>query len=139
MLVAVASGKGGTGKTTLATNLAVAMAEAGQEVAYLDCDVEEPDGHLFLQPRIDERSSVVMLVPTVDEDACTHCGKCAQVCQWGAIILMGEKVVAFPELCHGCGGCALICPASAIREVPCRLGVVEDGWADGIRFIQGRL
>ena len=138
MQIAVASGKGGTGKTTVATNLAAVLAEAGQEVTYADCDVEEPDGHLFLRPEIEGTISVGVPVPVVDERLCTLCGKCAEVCAYGALVCLG-RVVTFPDLCHGCGGCALVCPSGAIRETRREVGVVEEGRADGIRFIQGRL
>ena len=140
MQIAVASGKGGTGKTTVSTNLTVVLAEMGYEVTYLDCDVEEPNGHIFLKPKIEAEETVGIPVPVVDEKACISCGACAEICAYGAIMAaIGQRVVTFPDLCHGCGGCALVCPASAIRESPREIGVIEYGRADGIRFIQGRL
>mgnify|MGYP000908191008 CR=1 FL=1 len=135
---AVASGKGGTGKTTVAVNLALFLADAGRPVQYLDCDVEEPNGHLFLQPHIDTTGEVGIPVPVVDEARCTGCGKCAEVCRYRAIAVL-KKPMLFPELCHGCGGCALACPEGAIREKDRPIGVVETGRAGGVDFVQGRL
>lgn len=135
MRIAIASGKGGTGKTTIATNLSLVLKEA----QYVDCDVEEPNGHLFLKPRIEARVSVGILVPQVDLSTCTHCGKCAEVCEYHAIITILDKVLVFPELCHGCGGCASVCPPCAIEEVEREIGVVEKGVAGNSEFVQGRL
>ena len=137
--IAVASGKGGTGKTTLATNLAVVASRQGRSVAYLDCDVEEPNGHLFLRPTIAERRPVTMPVPQVIKEACQHCGQCGDICQYSAIVCLGPQVLVYPELCHGCGGCALICPNRAIVEIPREIGVVERGQAGLVEFVHGRL
>lgn len=139
MKIAIASGKGGTGKTTLATNLAVVGAELDRSVAYLDCDVEEPNGHLFLRPTIQERKAVHLPVPHVLEDVCDHCGKCAQVCQFSALVWLGQQPLVFPGLCHGCGACVLACPRRAIREQPREIGVVEVGVSGDVRFVHGRL
>ena len=117
--IAVASGKGGTGKTTLATNLAVALASTGARVAYVDCDVEEPNGHIFLSPTIHTSRHVSTLVPEVDHTRCTSCGACGRACRYSAIVALPNRVLTFPKLCHGCGGCTLACaPEGAIREVP---------------------
>lgn len=137
--IAVASGKGGTGKTTVSTNLAAVLGMKGHEVTYLDCDVEAPNGHIFLKPKIRSTEPVGLPVPVVDEEACNACGNCSEICQYGAIIQMGERVITFPDLCHGCGGCALVCPVDAITEEPRNIGVIEEGDADGIRFVHGRL
>lgn len=139
MKIAIASGKGGTGKTTLATNLAVVGVEFGRSVAYLDCDVEEPNGHLFLRPTIKDRAPVHLPVPHVLVDACDHCGKCAQVCMFSALVWLGQQPLVFPELCHGCGACVLACPRRAIREQPREIGVVEVGASGDVRFVHGRL
>jgi len=136
--IAIASGKGGTGKTTVAVNLAWVLAARGVAVQYLDCDVEEPNGHLFLDPQIESTDAVGIPVPVVDESKCTACGTCAKVCPYHAIAVL-KKPLVFPELCHGCGGCTLACPAGAIREEPRAIGVVEAGNAGGMRFAQGRL
>lgn len=135
----MASGKGGTGKTTVATNLAWAAAREGNPVTYIDCDVEEPNGHIFLRPSIEHSIVVEALVPEVDEGKCTACGKCGEICQYSAIALLGTTVITFPNLCHSCGGCALVCPSGAISEVGREIGVIEEGAADGVRFVHGRL
>jgi MinD superfamily P-loop ATPase len=137
--IAVASGKGGTGKTTLATNLAVVALQLGRSVAYVDCDVEAPNGHLFLKPTIEQRQPVSLLVPHVLVEACDRCGLCAEVCQYSALVWLGDQPLVFPELCHSCGGCALVCPKKAIREVPREIGVVETGHAGDVRFVHGLL
>ncbi len=140
MKIAIASGKGGTGKTTLSTNLALALAANGRSVAYLDCDVEEPNGHIFLAPQFDRSRDVSIPVPIVNDDKCTYCGACGEVCRFSAILVLGEKVIAFPELCHGCGACSLVCEEQAITEVDRRIGTVEDGrTAEGILFTRGLL
>lgn len=138
MKLVIASGKGGTGKTTVAVNLACVLADDGQTVQYLDCDVEEPNGHIFLKPEITSTAAVGIPVPVVDEVKCTGCRKCAEVCEFHAIAVL-KKPLVFPELCHGCGGCALVCPEGAIREENRTIGVVETGWSEGVAFVQGRL
>jgi MinD superfamily P-loop ATPase len=135
MIIAIASGKGGTGKTTIAVNLALSL----ENVQYLDCDVEEPNGAIFLKPSIDKRISVAIPVPEFDEAKCTHCKKCVEACAYNAIVLLGQKVLLFPQLCHGCGGCRLICPENAITEHPRQIGLIEQGPAGSIDFIQGLL
>lgn len=137
--VAIASGKGGTGKTTVATNLVWVAARDGREVAYLDCDVEEPNGHIFLKPQISESIPVGNLVPQVDEAKCVHCGKCDEICQYSAIVCVNEKVLVYPELCHACGGCSLVCPVDAISEITRETGKLETGQAGPIRFVHGLL
>jgi MinD superfamily P-loop ATPase len=138
MRIAIASGKGGTGKTTVAVNLAVSLAEQ-QPIQFIDCDVEEPNAHLFLNPQFEDRRSVVKLLPEVDEAKCTRCGACAEACEFSAIAVLGEKVLVYPELCHGCGRCRMVCPADAIREVPHELGIIESGSARGFPFSHGLL
>ena len=139
MKIAVASGKGGTGKTTIAACLARVLSNTGRSVQYLDCDVEEPNGHLFLKPEWEAPEPVLVPVPEVDADKCTGCGKCGEICQYSAITCIKGKVLTFPELCHGCGGCSRVCPTSAIRETGREVGVVERGKADKIDFVHGRL
>jgi MinD superfamily P-loop ATPase len=113
MIISIASGKGGTGKTTVATNLACSV---GSNVQLLDCDVEEPNAHLFINPSFTVSESVFLPVPKVDEDRCTYCGKCAQICQFNALAVVNETILVFEELCHSCGGCQAICPENAIEE-----------------------
>lgn len=137
--IAVASGKGGTGKTTIATSLAVALAAGGARVAYVDCDVEEPNGHIFLKPTMEQRRDVSIPVPEVDETRCTLCGACGTACRYSAILVLPKKVLTFPTLCHGCGGCTLACPEGAIREVPRVTGVVERGVSGQVTFLRGTL
>jgi len=139
MRIAVASGKGGTGKTTIATNLAYVASGNGQSVAYLDCDVEAPNGHIFLNPELARRKSVGMLLPRVDEEKCNLCAKCGEICQYSAIVCLGKKVLTYPELCHACGGCSLVCPEDAITEVVREMGLLESGRAGAIEFVQGTL
>jgi len=136
MIISIASGKGGTGKTTVSTNLAVSL---GPGVQLLDCDVEEPNAHLFIHPSISAAETVTTPVPQVDESKCTLCKKCDEICQFRAIIVIGETVLPFHELCHSCGGCVEVCPENAITETGRELGVIERGERDGLEFVHGRL
>jgi len=138
MIISIASGKGGTGKTLVATSLALSLKER-DNVQLLDCDVEEPDDHVFLKPVITHSEAVSIPVPKVDEDKCNYCGKCAEVCAYNAIAVMKQKVLVFPELCHGCGACSYLCPEKAISEEANEIGVIEMGYSDGVGFVQGRL
>lgn len=139
MKIAIASGKGGTGKTTIAINMALVLSDNEHGVTYVDCDVEEPNGHIFLKPQITEVVPSFVPVPEVDKEKCNLCGECGEICAYSAIIPMKDNVLVFPELCHGCGGCSLVCPENAINEVGRSLGVIECGTAGNIKFIQGRL
>ena len=136
MIISIASGKGGTGKTTVATNLAVSF---GSDVQILDCDVEEPNSHLFIQPTIEEVETITTPVPEVDMEKCNLCGKCGEICQFKAIMVIGETVLPFLELCHSCGGCMEVCPEKAISEIGRELGVIERGHRNGIEFVHGKL
>ena len=136
MIISVASGKGGTGKTTVATNLARSI---GSGVQLLDCDVEEPNAHLFINPVFEESKTVSTPVPEVNEEKCTYCGKCAEICQFKAIAVINENVLVFEELCHSCGGCTEVCPENAITEKGRELGIIQTGRHDGIGFIHGKL
>ena len=118
MIISVASGKGGTGKTTVAVGLALSLLECPppgvSSVTLIDCDVEAPNAALFLRPSLGPEETVDLLVPQVDAAACTLCGRCAEVCQYHALAVVGDKVLVFEDLCHGCGSCTLICPEGAI-------------------------
>ncbi|MFA6358048.1 MAG: ATP-binding protein [Candidatus Omnitrophota bacterium] len=141
MIISIASGKGGTGKTTIAVNLALSL----KNIQFLDCDVEEPNAHIFLKPHIISEEKAVIPVPEVDESKCTYCGKCREVCAYHAIAVLPESdgkkgsVLIFPHLCHGCGACGLLCPEGAIKEVNKEIGAIEIGDKDSIQFVHGRL
>ncbi len=159
MIISIASGKGGTGKTTVATNLALSIVDSNLEaigpvrkpalqddridisngVQFLDCDVEEPNAHIFLKPEITSSESIGIPVPQINKDKCDSCGKCSQVCAYNAIAVIKGKVLVFPELCHGCGGCMLLCPQKAITEGRREVGIVEKGRAGEIEFVHGKL
>lgn len=139
MKIAIASGKGGTGKTTIATNLAFVLTDMGKTVQLLDCDVEEPNCHIFMKPEIQSSTPVNVLKPEVIKEKCTGCGICGEVCEYSAIIVVKDSVLTFPELCHSCGACKLFCPVDAIVEVPREVGIVEKGESNGIAFTRGLL
>jgi MinD superfamily P-loop ATPase len=136
MIISVASGKGGTGKTTVATNMAMSL---DKEVQLLDCDVEEPNSYLFIKPEFEKIEKVYTIVPEVDESKCTLCGKCGEICQFKAIVQIGETVLTFHALCHSCGGCMEVCPEGAIKETRRELGIIEKGSRNGLEFIHGKL
>ena len=136
MVISIASGKGGTGKTTIATNLAFSL---GSNVRILDCDVEEPNVYLFLRPEITKSETAFTPVPQIDEKKCNGCKKCVEICRFNAITVIGKTVLTFPELCHSCGGCKEICPEKAVSETGRELGVVEIGKRGRIEFAHGRL
>ncbi|MEN8207744.1 MAG: ATP-binding protein [Candidatus Fermentibacteria bacterium] len=139
MVIAVASGKGGTGKTTVAVSLAVAAADQSSKPLLLDCDVEEPNSGLFLDIEYSSGRDTGVLVPEVDLNKCTYCGRCADVCVWNAIAVAGEKVLVFRDLCHGCGSCSLVCPEDAISEITHVTGRIEGGTDGSIDFARGVL
>ncbi len=139
MKIAIASGKGGTGKTTIATNLAVSISQESNRVEYIDCDVEEPNGHIFLKPDITRTEDVTVSVPSVNNELCIHCGKCGQLCQYSAITCLKNKVLVFEGMCHSCGGCMEICPARAITEKQRKIGIAEFGKSKDVYFRHGKL
>ncbi|ODS39041.1 MAG: (4Fe-4S)-binding protein [Candidatus Altiarchaeales archaeon WOR_SM1_86-2] len=135
MIISIASGKGGTGKTTVAVNLALSL----KNVQFIDCDVEEPNAHIFLKPEIKERKNAFIPVPEIDKEKCTYCRKCAEACEFNAIAILPGNFMLFKELCHGCGLCAMVCPENAITEKNREIGVIEKGKANGIEFVHGIL
>jgi MinD superfamily P-loop ATPase len=136
MVISIASGKGGTGKTTVAVNLACALEEG---VQLLDCDVEEPNAHLFIKPDNIQTETVYTPVPEIIESKCTYCRKCAEICRFNAIAVSDGMILSFPELCHSCGGCWTVCPEGAVTEKARELGVVSRGAREGLLFVNGRL
>ena len=136
MIVAIASGKGGTGKTTVTVNLALSLSD---DVQILDCDVEAPNAHLFLQAETSGHEVVGIPVPAIDSSLCNQCGECSRICQYNAIAVLGARVMVFPELCHGCGGCTRVCPEEAITETMRPIGVIDRQRARHIDLVNGRL
>jgi len=136
MIMAVASGKGGTGKTTVALALA---AMAGPETRLLDCDVEEPNCHLFLPSEVKCQATVHVPVPVVDPARCNGCGQCAQFCAYHALAALPRQLLIFPELCHSCGGCFQVCPTQALHEEPEAIGTIEIRRHQNLELISGRL
>lgn len=139
MKIAIASGKGGTGKTLVAVNLALTAARAGRTVRLCDCDVEEPNDHLFLAPTFEESREVKVPVPVLDPDRCTHCGECAEFCEFNAIACLPNATMIFEDLCHSCSGCWRICPEQALTPGERVVGELDAGRAEPLVFAQGRL
>lgn len=136
MQIAVASGKGGTGKTTVSTSLALC---GGADVQFLDCDVEEPNGHIFLKPGLSGSTIHSVTIPRIDSDHCSYCGKCRNICRFNAITMFGQTIMCFGELCHSCLGCFLVCENEAIVRDSRDIGVLEWGRAGELDFVHGRL
>lgn len=137
MNISIASGKGGTGKTTVAVNLALSV----QPSVYIDCDVEEPNGHILLKPKITSTKFITKRLPGIDLNKCNFCGKCSEVCEYNAIIALKSDVIVFEEMCHGCGVCSYFCPTKAIEEVEKNIGEIRKGFAktELTKFIEGEL
>jgi MinD superfamily P-loop ATPase len=138
MIISVVSGQGGTGKTLVATGLALSLKNE-KSVQFLDCDVEKPNAHVFLKPTFRRRETVSIPVPKLNEEKCTYCGKCGTVCAYNAIVAFAKNVLIFPELCHGCGACSYHCPREAITEERREIGVIESGSSGNLLFAHGRL
>ena len=140
MKIAFASGKGGTGKTTIAVNLAYFLARSGQQVQYLDCDVEEPNGHIYLKPDLSVKRPAKVMVPVIDQAKCTSCGDCSTKCQFNALVTLPGNTLIFPELCHSCGLCMRVCPEGALTEGEREIGYIEKGRSSyNIDFVSGLL
>ncbi len=135
MIVSVASGKGGTGKTSVAVNMALSVGN----VQLLDCDVEEPNAYLLLNPEMNRKESVYTLIPKVDRELCNTCGECTKFCKFNAIFVASEKILVFPDLCSSCGGCAMVCPRKAITWEKHKIGKLNFGATDGVDLVYGEL
>ncbi len=134
-VISVASGKGGTGKTTIATSLALSL----EEVQFLDCDVEEPNSNIFLNTDFSEKKEISVPIPKIDYSKCNFCKKCAKVCEYNAIAVLKDTVLVFENLCHGCGACTMLCPEGAISEIPLKIGILESGYSNKIKFAHGKI
>ncbi|MBN1684058.1 MAG: ATP-binding protein [Gammaproteobacteria bacterium] len=140
MIISIASGKGGTGKTMIAVSLAFSLSGAtSKAVQLLDCDVEEPNAHIFVRPKISQKTPVSVLIPKIDKNRCNLCGRCAQICVYHALAVTTQEVLTFPELCHSCGACSYLCPQNAISEIEKKIGYIEKGDRDTLSFVHGKL
>ncbi len=135
MRIAVLSGKGGTGKTLVSVNLAAAAPKS----IYIDCDVEEPNGHLFFKPKDVTEEEIVVKIPVVDEQLCNGCRICVDFCKFNALACINGKLKIFEEVCHSCGGCVLLCPMKALSEKDKVIGKVQKGYSDGVTVNTGIL
>jgi len=135
LIIAVASGKGGTGKTTVAVNLALSLGSTN----LLDCDVEEPNAHTLLYPTNVQTTPVTVAVPSVDQEKCTLCGKCAEFCRFNAIFVGKSKTMVYSEMCHSCGGCSLVCPEKAITEIQRPIGQIHQFTINDTHLVYGEL
>jgi len=139
MIISIASGKGGTGKTCVSTSFAYALNKINVPVQLIDCDVEEPNANLFIGAKIEHTENVEVIVPKIDEQKCTHCGKCAEFCKFNALVVYPDKVMRFLEMCHSCAGCKILCPEKAISDEKRTLGIIETGHKENIQFAHGKL
>ncbi|MGC9168457.1 MAG: ATP-binding protein [Desulfurella sp.] len=139
MIIAILSGKGGTGKTTVSTNLAYVLDKKGHSVKLIDLDAEEPNAHLFFDIDYSEHIDIDVKIPKVDNAKCTHCGDCAKACQFSAIVVSSKSVLVFAHLCHACGACLLACKYNALEEIPKNIGKISLGSANGIDFVKSQM
>lgn len=135
MRIAVLSGKGGTGKTLLSVNMAAAVSTTSQ---YLDCDVEEPNGHLYFKPEELITEEVNVKIPFVDPILCNGCRKCVEFCKFNALAYI-NKLIVFEDICHSCGGCTILCPENALSEKDKSIGRIERGISENVRVLSGIL
>jgi len=135
LIIAIASGKGGTGKTTVAVNMALSL----ENVQLLDCDVEEPNSYILLQPTINEINQVCTQTPMISEELCDYCGKCSKFCAYNALFVASKTIMVFPELCHSCGGCKIVCPKNAITDKERPIGIIKKGKAKDVEIVYGEL
>ena len=135
MKIAVLSGKGGTGKTLVSVNLAA----TAKESIYIDCDVEEPNGHLFFKPEDIKSEKISVMMPFVDEKLCNGCRKCVDFCKFNAIAYINNRLIFFDEVCHSCGGCVLLCPEKALSEREKIIGEVQRGVSENVIVMTGIL
>lgn len=135
MKIAVLSGKGGTGKTLVSVNLAA----TAKESSYIDCDVEEPNGHLFFKPQNIESDEISIKIPIVDQKLCNGCRKCVKFCKFNALAYLNRKPIVFNDVCHSCGGCMLLCSEKAISEKEKIIGEVQKGISENVTVVTGIL
>lgn len=139
MKITFASGKGGTGKTTVSTNLTSYLASMGRDVVLADLDVEEPNSALFTQGELVKSTTSNKMIPKWEEETCTLCGKCAEVCNFNAIVAMPKEILIFPELCHSCYACSELCPTSSLPMTPSRIGEIHEFKSENFTLVEGRL
>lgn len=139
MKIAIASGKGGTGKTTVATNLADSLGASGAKTTLLDCDTEEPNAHLFFDVDNERRREITMPIPKLAPEKCTACGVCGDVCRFSAIVNIGKMTIIHASMCHGCTACWKLCPEKALEPTKKRLGEIIFGESDGVAITYGKL